>query len=72
MNLQGDLLVQQTSKEGRPFCVFPLARYILLEKFERLLRTIRAIGLASNEGQKTGNLSGLAILQANARLQDLS
>ena len=63
---------RHASKEGRPFCVFPLARYILLEEFERSLQTIRAISLALNEGQKTGNLSGLVILQANARLQDLS
>ena len=28
------------------------------------------IGLASNKGQKTGSLSGLAILQANARQED--
>ena len=34
--------------------------------------SMKAICLASNEGRKTGSWSGLAILQANTRLHDLS
>ena len=42
--------------ERHPFCVFSLSRYTLLSNLSnRKKKKKKAIGLASNKGQKSGN-----------------
>ena len=50
-------------------CLSPCQVHFAQETW--VITTIIAIGLASNEGQKTSSLSSLAIFQADVRLQNL-